>query len=71
MILGNLSLENCEKDAIPDSMHEALTIICQLIHEIHVLGDGLFYKHSMDILPNDDEINPTFTCPDDDLNSLS
>ena len=58
------------KDAIPDLMNEYLAIACQLIHENYVLGDKSFYKPYMDVLPKVDEVNPTFTWSDDDLNFL-
>ncbi len=58
------------KDAIPDLMNEYLAIACQLIHENYVLGDKSFYKPYMDVLPKVDEVNPTFTWSDEDLNFL-
>lgn len=58
------------KDALPDGINEYLAIACHLIHEKFVLGDKSTWKAYMDILPTVDEVNPTFTWSDEDLNFL-
>lgn len=57
-------------DALPSSINEYLAIACQLIHENFVLGESSFYKAYMDVLPDVDEVNPTFTWSDEDLDTL-
>lgn len=58
------------KDALPSEINEYLAIACQLIHERFVMGDKSFYKPYIDILPEVDEVNPTFTWNDEDLSFL-
>ena len=48
-----------------------LAVACQLIHERYVLGDESFYKPYIDVLPEADEVNPTFTWSDDDISFLN
>jgi hypothetical protein len=55
------------EDALTDGMNEYLAMACQLIHEKYVLGDKSFYKPYMDVLPEVNEVNPTFAWPDEDL----
>ena len=55
------------KDVLSRDINEYLAIACQLIHERYVLGDKSFYKPYIDILPEVDEVNPTFAWNDDDL----
>ena len=58
------------KDALPSSINEYLAIACQLIHERYVMGDRSFWKAYIGILPETDEVNPTFTWSDEDLSFL-
>jgi len=57
-------------DALPETINEYLAIACQLIHERFVMGNKSSYKAYIDILPEVDEVNPTFTWNDDDLKFL-
>jgi hypothetical protein len=54
-------------DILPPSINEYLAIACQLIHEKYVMGEKSFYKPYVDVLPEVNEVNPTFTWSDDDL----
>lgn len=58
------------KDALPSTINEFLAIACQLIHEKYVKGNQSFYKPYIDVLPEVDEVNPTFTWSDEDLSFL-
>ena len=58
------------KDAITEGMNEYLSIACQLIHERYVMGDDSEYRSYLDVLPEVDEVNPTFTWSDEDLDFL-
>lgn len=58
------------KDALPSEINEYLAIACQLIHERFVLGDKSFWKAYIGVLPEVDEVNPTFTWSDEDLEFL-
>ena len=55
------------KDALQGGINEYLAIACQLIHEKFVRGEDSFYAAYMGVLPEVDEVNPTFTWPDEDL----
>lgn len=55
------------EDVLPEDINEYLAMACQLIHERYVMGEKSFYKAYMDVLPEVDEVNPTFTWNDDDL----
>jgi histone-lysine N-methyltransferase SETD3 len=55
------------KDAITSGMNEYLAIACLLIHEKFVMESKSLFKAYMDILPNVDEVNPTFMWNDADL----
>jgi len=55
------------RDALPDGINEYLAIACQLIHEKYVLGEKSFYAPYMGVLPEVEEVNPTFTWKDEDL----
>jgi hypothetical protein len=59
------------KDVLPSEINEYLAMACQLIHEKYVLGDKSFYKSYIDVLPEVDEVNPTFTWSDEDLAFLN
>jgi Rubisco LSMT substrate-binding/SET domain len=58
------------KDVITSGMNEYLAIACLLIHEKFVRKSISEYKAYMDILPNIEEVNPTFTWDDADLSFL-
>ena len=58
------------KDALQNGINEYLAVACQLIHERYVLGDKSYYAPYMGVLPETDEVNPTFTWPDEDLEFL-
>jgi len=57
-------------DVLPPDINEYLAMACQLIHEKYVLGDASTFKAYIDVLPEVDEVNPTFTWSDDDLDFL-
>jgi hypothetical protein len=59
------------KDVLPSGINEYLAVACQLIHERYVLGDKSFFKPYIDVLPETEEVNPTFTWSDDDLSFLN
>ena len=59
------------KDVLPKDINEYLAIACQLIHERYVLGDKSFFAPYIGVLPEIDEVNPTFTWSDDDLSFLN
>eukprot|EP00586_Coscinodiscus_wailesii_P023554 CAMPEP_0172493918 /NCGR_PEP_ID=MMETSP1066-20121228/32794_1 /TAXON_ID=671091 /ORGANISM="Coscinodiscus wailesii, Strain CCMP2513" /LENGTH=540 /DNA_ID=CAMNT_0013264391 /DNA_START=197 /DNA_END=1819 /DNA_ORIENTATION=- len=58
------------EEVITNGMNEYLAIALQLVHERYVLGDDSFYKAYLDVLPEVEEVNPTFAWPDDDLEFL-
>jgi hypothetical protein len=58
------------KDALDKDINEYLAIACQLIHERYVLGDESSWKAYLDVLPEVDEVNLTFTWSDEDLSFL-
>jgi hypothetical protein len=58
------------KDALPSEINEYLALACQLIHEKYVMGDKSVWKAYMGILPEVNEVNPTFTWSDEDLKFL-
>lgn len=58
------------EDALPYEINEYLAIACQLIREKFVLGEKSFYKAYIGVLPEVNEVNPTFAWSDDDLNYL-
>lgn len=55
------------EDVLDEGINEYLAIACQLIHERYVLGENSSFKAYMDVLPEVEEVNPTFTWPDEDL----
>ena len=55
------------KDALGEGINEYLAIACQLIHEKYVMGDKSFYSGYLGVLPEVEEVNPTFTWSDEDL----
>ena len=57
-------------DVLPPNINEYLAMACQLIHEKYVMGNESYYKAYVDVLPEVDEVNPTFTWSDDDLQFL-
>lgn len=44
---------------------------CHLIYEKYVRAEQSFWKPYIDVLPEVDEVNPTFTWPDEDLEFLA
>lgn len=54
-------------EIIQSGMNEYLAIALQLIHEKFQLKDKSKYKSYMDILPDINEVNPTFTWSESDL----
>jgi len=58
------------KDVLSREINEYLAIACQLIHERYVEGEKSFWKPYIDVLPETEEVNPTFTWNDDDLSFL-
>ena len=55
------------KDVLPEEINEYLAIACQLVHDKFVLGEKSFWKPYIDVLPEVEDVNPTFTWPDEDL----
>ena len=55
------------KDVIQSGMNEYLAIALHLIHEKFVEGSESFWKPYLDVLPDVEEVNPTFTWSDEDL----
>lgn len=51
-------------------INEYLAIACQLIYEKFVTGDKSFWEAYFGVLPETDEVNPTFTWNDEDLSFL-
>lgn len=66
----NSAREALGKDALPSDINEYLAIACQLIHERYVMGEESFWKPYLGVLPEVDEVNPTFTWSDEDLSYL-
>ena len=58
------------RDALPEDINEYLAMACQLIREKYVMGEDSFYAPYMGVLPEVEEVNPTFTWPDEDLDFL-
>lgn len=59
------------KDVLSEGMNEYLAMACQLIHEKYVLGETSFYAPYIGVLPEVEEVNPTFTWPEEDLEFLT
>jgi len=55
------------KDVIPASMSEYIAIALLLVHERYVVGEKSFWWPYIQILPETDEVNPSFTWSDDEL----
>ena len=55
------------KDILSKDINEYLAIALQLIQEKYVLGEQSFWAPYIGVLPETDEVNPTFTWPDEDL----
>mmetsp|Transcript_25821 Transcript_25821/g.73428 ORF Transcript_25821/g.73428 Transcript_25821/m.73428 type:complete len:580 (+) Transcript_25821:115-1854(+) len=55
------------KDVLPAEINEYLAIALQLIQERYVLGESSFWASYIGVLPETEEVNPTFTWSDDDL----
>ena len=62
--------ETLGSDVITNGMNEYLAIATLLIHEKFVKGDSSFWKAYLDVLPDVDEVNPTFTWSEEDLSFL-
>jgi histone-lysine N-methyltransferase SETD3 len=58
------------KDVLSSEINEYLAIALQLIHERYVLGENSFWSAYIGVLPETEDVNPTFTWSDDDLNFL-
>ena len=58
------------KDALPEVINEYLAIACQLIHEKYVMKDESYFAAYIGVLPEVEEVNPTFTWSDEDLSFL-
>jgi Rubisco LSMT substrate-binding/SET domain len=58
------------EDVIEQGMNEYLAIALQLIHEKYMVRDKSTWKEYIDILPTTEEVSPTFTWPDSDLEFL-
>ena len=55
---------------LPSEINDYLAMACQLIHERYVMKDKSFWKPYIDILPEINDVNPTFTWSDEDLSFL-
>jgi len=55
---------------ISNGLNEYLAIALHLIHEKFFMGDESFWKPYLDVLPEVEEVNPTFTWDDDDLSFM-
>jgi hypothetical protein len=55
------------KDAIASGINEYLAIACHLIREKFVMRERSFWKPYIDVLPDVNEVSPTFTWSDEDL----
>ncbi len=55
------------KDVLSAEINEYLAIALQLIQERYVLGEKSFWAPYIGVLPETEEVNPTFTWSDDDL----
>lgn len=55
------------KDVLSRDINEYLAMACQLIHERYVLGSKSFWSAYIGVLPETDDVNPTFTWNNDDL----
>jgi len=58
------------KDALEEGINEYLAIACQLIHEKYVMGEESTMAAYIGVLPEVEEVNPTFTWSDEDLSFL-
>lgn len=57
-------------EVIVNGMNEYLAIALFLIHERFILADQSYWKAYLDILPETNEVNPTFTWNEEDLKFL-
>lgn len=55
------------KDILSSEINEYLAIALQLIQERYVLGEESFWDPYIGVLPETEEVNPTFTWSDEDL----
>ena len=66
----NTAKETLGDDVITEGMNEYLAIATLMIHEKFVKGDDSYWKPYLDVLPEINEVNPTFTWSDEDLSFL-
>ena len=59
------------KDALPSSINEYLAMACHLIYEKFVALEKSTWKPYIDVLPDVNEVSPTFMWSDDDLQFLA
>lgn len=59
--------ETLGADVITDGMNEYLALAALLVHERYARGDGGPWRAYLGVLPEVDEVNPTFTWSDEDL----
>lgn len=55
------------KEVLPASMSEYIAIALLLVRERYVMGEKSFWWPYIQILPETDEVNPSFTWSDDEL----
>jgi len=72
LCLTKQSARKCFDDGniLSPMINEYLAIACQLIYENFVLGDKSSMKAYLDVLPLVNEVNPTFTWSEADLDTL-
>jgi hypothetical protein len=66
----NAARQALGKEVIIPGMNEYLAIALHLMHEKFVKKDQSFWRPYLNVLPDINEVNPTFTWSDDDLNFL-
>jgi len=70
-LTGRAARKALGSDALPEGTNEYLAIACHLIYEKFVMAERSFWKAYLDVLPEVNEVNPTFTWKDEDLNFLA
>lgn len=58
------------RDVLPSGINEYLAMACLLIHEKFVMAEMSLWKPYIDVLPEVNEVSPTFMWTDADLNFL-
>jgi len=66
-IMKESAREALGEDALPEDINEFLAIGCQLIREKYVKKEKSAFKAYIAVLPETDEVNPTFSWNDEDL----